>query len=48
MLERDLIRQRAWDYTASAFGLSSDAREALRRRVIAQFGAAFELIVPPD
>jgi hypothetical protein len=46
-LERDLIRQRDWDYTVSAFGLSPDDREELRRQVIAQFGQALELIVPP-
>jgi hypothetical protein len=46
-LERDLIRQRDWDYSALAFGLSSKDREALRRRVIAQFGEALELIAPP-
>ena len=48
MLERDLIRQRDWDYAASAFGVPPEAREELRRQVIAQFGAALELIVPPE
>ena len=43
-LERDLIRQRDWDYSASAFGLPPEAREALRRQVIAEFGEALELI----
>ena len=47
-LERDLIRQREWDYSASAFGLPSEAREALRRQVIAKFGEALELIAPPE
>jgi hypothetical protein len=37
-LERDLIRQRDWDYSALAFGLPSEAREELRRQVIAQYG----------
>ena len=46
-LERDLIRQREWDYAAAAFGLSPAAREELRRQVIAQYGAALELIAPP-
>ena len=45
-LERDLIRQREWDYSASAFGLPPEAREELRRRVIAEFGDALELIAP--
>jgi hypothetical protein len=47
-LERDLIRQREWDYAATAFGLSPADREKLRRQVIAQYGAALELILPPD
>ena len=47
MLERDLIRQRDWDYAASAFGIPAEAREELRRQVIAQFGKALEIIVPP-
>jgi hypothetical protein len=46
-IERDLIRQRDWDYSALAFGLSSEDREELRRRVITQFGKALELIAPP-
>lgn len=45
-LERDLIRQRAWDYSGAAFGLSADQREALRRQVVKQFGKALELIAP--
>jgi hypothetical protein len=47
-LERDLIRQRDWDYSAAAWGLPPEAREELRRQVIAQFGAALELIAPPE
>jgi hypothetical protein len=45
-LERDLIRQRDWEYSASAFGLSPEAREELRRQVVAEFGEALELIAP--
>jgi len=45
-LERDLIRQRDWEYSATAFGLSPEAREELRRQVVAQFGEALELIAP--
>jgi hypothetical protein len=45
-LERDLIRQRNWEYVGSAFGLSHQDREELRRQVIAQFGQALELIAP--
>jgi hypothetical protein len=47
-LERDFIRQRAWDYAASAFGLADEAREELRRQVIAQFGEKLELVAPPE
>jgi hypothetical protein len=47
-LERDLIRQRDWDYSVSAFGLSPEDREELRGQVIAQFGADLELIEPPE
>jgi hypothetical protein len=47
-LERDLIRQRDWDYSASAFGLPSEAQEELRRQVIAKFGEALELIALPE
>jgi hypothetical protein len=45
-LERDLIRQRDWDYSASAFGLSADDREKLRRQIIARHGEKMELIAP--
>ncbi len=45
-LERDLIRDRDWDYAASAFGLSADDREKLRRQVVEQYGEARELIAP--
>jgi hypothetical protein len=44
--ERDLIRRRDWDYSASAFGLPPEAHEDLRRQVIAQYGEDFELIDP--
>jgi hypothetical protein len=47
-LERDLIRQREWDYSASAFGLPPEAREELRRLVIAEFGEALELIAAEE
>lgn len=45
-LERDLIRQRDWDYSVSAYDMSSQQREELRGRVIAQFGESLELIFP--
>ena len=43
-LDRDLIRQRDWDYSVSAFGVPPDKREALRDHVIKRYGAALELI----
>ena len=45
-LERDLVRERDWDYAASAFGLADDDREKLRREIVAQYGEALELIEP--
>jgi hypothetical protein len=45
-LERDLIRERAWDYSATAFTWDPNDYETLRQRVIAEYGAAYELIVP--
>jgi hypothetical protein len=47
-LERDLVRQRDWDYSAWAFGLSDEDREKLYRQVIAQYGKKLELIAPPE
>jgi len=46
MLERDLIRQRDWEYSAAAFLLSDEAREKLRRKVVAEYGKGLELIDP--
>lgn len=45
-LERDLIRQREWNYSASAFGLSNEVREKLRNDVIKNYGKELELIAP--
>jgi hypothetical protein len=44
MLERDLIRQRDWEYAAVTVLLSDESREALRREVVAEYGEALELI----
>jgi hypothetical protein len=46
-LERDLIRTRDWDYSVTAFGVASDQQEALRERVIRDYGAQYELIKSP-
>ena len=45
-LERDLIRERDWDYTVSAYGLTDSRREELRSQVVAQYGEKLELIAP--
>jgi hypothetical protein len=47
-LERDLIRARDWDYSATAFAVAPDQREALRERVIRDYGAEYELIESPE
>ena len=47
-LERDLIRQRDWAYSVTAFGLSDVEREDLRRRIMRAFGEDLELISPPQ
>ncbi len=47
-LDRDLVRQRAWNYAAMAFSVAPEDRERLRDQVIAQFGEKLELTVLPD
>lgn len=46
-LERDLIRVRDWDYSALAYGVRTDDREAFRNRIIKEHGEALEIIVEP-
>ena len=45
-LERDLIRERDWDYSALAYGVLAEKREELRRQIVAQYGEKLELITP--
>ena len=45
-LDRDLIRQRDWDYSALAFGVPPEKREALRNEIIGRYGEKPELIAP--
>lgn len=45
-LDRDLIRERQWDYSVTAFGVPTEKREEIRKAVIDQFGERPELIVP--
>jgi len=47
-LDRDLIRQRDWEYSITAAVTPAEQREELRQHVIAQYGAAYELISPPE
>ncbi|MFO7681094.1 MAG: hypothetical protein R6X34_13685, partial [Chloroflexota bacterium] len=46
--DRDLIRQRAWDYSATAFACHPKEYEALRQVVMEQYGPAYELLAPPE
>jgi predicted amidophosphoribosyltransferase len=43
-LDRDMIRQRYWDYSATAFLTPKDQYEELRAHIIKVHGAALELI----
>ena len=46
--DRDLIRRPAWGYSATAFGCDPSDYEALRQAVIDNYGAAYELLAPPE
>ncbi len=45
-LDRDLIRQRDWHYSVSAFGAPESKLEELRKEVIKHYGKKHELIAP--
>ena len=45
-LERDLIRQRDFENSSSAFGLTNELCEKLRNDVIKKYGKELELIAP--
>ena len=47
-LDRDLIRQREWAYSASAFGVPESKLEDLRKKVIEIYGEKLELIAPQE
>lgn len=47
-LERDLIRSRDWEYSATAFITPPEDLEALRERVVRDYGADYELIESPE
>ena len=44
--ERDLIRQRQWEYSAWAFGVPPEKREELRQQIVGRYGERLELIAP--
>lgn len=44
--DRDLIRQRDWEYSATAFAVPPGKREELRMHVIREHGPDLELIAP--
>jgi len=46
-LDRDMIRDRDWERSWTAWQTPADQREALRTHVVARYGARYELIVPP-
>ena len=46
--ERDLIRQRDWNYSINAYGVPASKLEELRGRVVAQYGKELELIAPKE
>src|SRR5262245_35076096 len=46
-LDRDMIRDRDWERSRTAWQTHADQREALRTQVVARYGARYELIVPP-
>jgi rubredoxin len=47
-LDRDLIRQRDWAYSVSAFGVPESRLEDLRKDVIKHYGEKLELIAPTN
>ena len=47
-LDRDLIRQRVWAYSVSAFGVPDSELENLRKEVIKHYGEKLELIAPKN
>jgi predicted amidophosphoribosyltransferase len=46
-LDRDMIRDRDWERSWTAWHTPVDQREALRARVVVRYGARYELIAPP-
>lgn len=47
-LDRDMIRERDWDYSATAWVCPKEKREELRDLIIKEYGAKLELIAPSE
>ena len=45
-LDRDMMRDRDWERSWTAWHTPADQREALRAQVVARYGARYELIAP--
>ena len=45
-LDRDMIRQRDWEYSVTAWICPEEHREELWSRIIEEYGAKLELIAP--
>lgn len=45
-LERDLLRERQWDYSFYSYGTDPSKREELRNKIIKKYGEKLELIKP--
>ncbi len=45
-IERDLVRERDWAYSVTAYGRTDEDRERLRKEVVREFGEDPELMVP--
>jgi predicted amidophosphoribosyltransferase len=46
-LDRDMIRDRDWERSWTAWHTPADQRNALRATVVARYGARYELLAPP-
>ena len=46
-LDRDMIRDRDWERSWTAWQTPADQREALRTKVVTRYGARYELIASP-
>lgn len=43
-LQRDMVRERAWDYSLLTWAQPPERREEIRAKVIAQYGKRMELL----